>query len=71
MLGVNPETLSRWDRQGRLKAIKIGKKRSQKLGIKVPHKDFSWNQFLLELKQLNSIIPASTLSNQTYLTSRY
>lgn len=26
MLGVNPETLRRWDRQGRLKAIKIGKR---------------------------------------------
>lgn len=24
MLGVNPETLRRWDRQGRLKAIRIG-----------------------------------------------
>lgn len=26
MLGVNPETLRRWDRQGRLKAIRIGKR---------------------------------------------
>lgn len=26
MLGVNPETLRRWDRQGRLEAIKIGKR---------------------------------------------
>lgn len=26
MLGVNPETLRRWDRQGRMKAIKIGKR---------------------------------------------
>lgn len=26
MLGVNPETLRRWDRQGRLKAVKIGKR---------------------------------------------
>lgn len=26
MLGVNPETLRRWDRQGRLRAIKIGKR---------------------------------------------
>lgn len=26
MLGVNPETLRRWDRQGRLKAIRIGQR---------------------------------------------
>lgn len=26
MLGLNPETLRRWDRQGRLVAIKIGKR---------------------------------------------
>ena len=26
MLGVNPETLRRWDRQGRLNAIRIGKR---------------------------------------------
>lgn len=26
ILGVNPETLRSWDRQGRLKAIKIGKR---------------------------------------------
>lgn len=26
MLGVNPETLRRWDREGRLKAIKISKR---------------------------------------------
>lgn len=26
MLGVNPETLRRWDRQGRLRAVKIGKR---------------------------------------------
>ena len=25
-LNVNPETLRRWDRQGRLKAIRIGKR---------------------------------------------
>ena len=30
MLGVNPETLRRWDRQGRLKAIKIGKRRDRR-----------------------------------------
>lgn len=26
MLGLNPETLRRWDREGRLVAIKIGKR---------------------------------------------
>lgn len=26
MLGVNPETLRRWDREGRLIAIKVGKR---------------------------------------------
>jgi excisionase family DNA binding protein len=26
VLGVNPETLRRWDRQGRFKAIRIGKR---------------------------------------------
>ena len=26
MLGVNPETLRRWDRDGTLKAIRIGKR---------------------------------------------
>jgi len=26
MLGVNPETLRRWDREGRLKAVRLGKR---------------------------------------------
>lgn len=26
MLSINPETLRRWDRQGRLKAVRIGKR---------------------------------------------
>jgi excisionase family DNA binding protein len=27
MLGVNPETLRRWDKDGTLKAIRVGKRR--------------------------------------------
>jgi excisionase family DNA binding protein len=30
MLGVNPETLRRWDREGRLKAIRIGKRQDRR-----------------------------------------
>ncbi|MBI5151338.1 MAG: helix-turn-helix domain-containing protein [Candidatus Pacebacteria bacterium] len=30
MLGVNPETLRRWDREGRLKAVRLGKRRDRR-----------------------------------------
>ena len=30
MLGINPETLRRWDNQGRLKAIRIGKRKDRR-----------------------------------------
>lgn len=33
MLGVNPETLRRWDREGRLFAIKIGKRGDRRYRI--------------------------------------
>jgi len=30
MLGINPETLRRWDNQGRLKAIRMGKRKDRR-----------------------------------------
>lgn len=30
LLGVNPETLRRWDNDGRLKAIRIGKRKDRR-----------------------------------------
>lgn len=33
MLGVNPETLRRWDREGRLKAIRIGKRQDRRYKV--------------------------------------
>lgn len=30
MLSVNPETLRRWDRQGKLKAVRIGDRRDRR-----------------------------------------
>lgn len=30
LLGVNPETLRRWDNEGRLKAIRIGKRQDRR-----------------------------------------
>jgi len=30
MLGINPETLRRWDNQGRLQAIRIGKRKDRR-----------------------------------------
>lgn len=30
MLSVNPETLRRWDRQGKLKAIRVGSRRDRR-----------------------------------------
>lgn len=30
MLGVNPETLRRWDREGRLEAVRIGRRRDRR-----------------------------------------
>ncbi len=30
LLGVNPETLRRWDNQGRLKAVRIGKRQDRR-----------------------------------------
>ena len=30
LLGVNPETLRRWDNDGRLKAIRIGKRQDRR-----------------------------------------
>ncbi len=30
MLGVNPETLRRWDNEGRLKAVRFGKRRDRR-----------------------------------------
>ncbi len=33
MLNVNPETLRRWDRQGVLKAIRVGKRKDRRYQI--------------------------------------
>jgi len=30
MLGVNPETLRRWDNEGRLKAVRLGKRKDRR-----------------------------------------
>lgn len=30
LLGINPETLRRWDNEGRLKAIRIGKRQDRR-----------------------------------------
>lgn len=30
MLGINPETLRRWDNQGRLQAIRMGKRKDRR-----------------------------------------
>jgi excisionase family DNA binding protein len=30
MLGINPETLRRWDNQGRLQAVRIGKRKDRR-----------------------------------------
>lgn len=30
MLGVNPQTLRRWDNEGRLKAVRIGKRQDRR-----------------------------------------
>ena len=30
MLGINPETLRRWDNQGRLQAIRLGKRKDRR-----------------------------------------
>jgi len=34
MLGVNPETLRRWDRSGRLVAIKMGERGDRRYDVK-------------------------------------
>jgi len=33
MLGINPETLRRWDNQGRLQAVRIGKRKDRRYKI--------------------------------------
>lgn len=33
LLGVNPETLRRWDNKGRLKAVRIGKRQDKRYKI--------------------------------------
>lgn len=33
ILGVNPETLRRWDNEGRLKAVRIGKRQDRRYKI--------------------------------------
>jgi len=33
MLGVNPETLRRWDNEGRLKAVRMGKRGDRRYKI--------------------------------------
>lgn len=30
MLGINPETLRRWDNQGRLQAVRMGKRKDRR-----------------------------------------
>lgn len=30
LLGINPETLRRWDNEGRLKAVRIGKRKDRR-----------------------------------------
>lgn len=30
MLGINPETLRRWDNQGRLQAVRLGKRKDRR-----------------------------------------
>ena len=38
LLGINPETLRRWDNEGRLKAVRIGKRRDRRFKLKELHK---------------------------------
>lgn len=33
MLGVNPETLRRWDNEGRLKAVRLGKRKDRRYSL--------------------------------------
>ena len=33
ILGVNPETLRRWDNEGRLKAVRIGKRQDRRYNM--------------------------------------
>ncbi len=33
LLGVNPQTLRRWDNEGRLKAVRIGKRQDRRYKI--------------------------------------
>lgn len=33
MLGVNPETLRRWDNQGRLQAVRMGKRKDRRYKV--------------------------------------
>lgn len=33
MLNVNPETLRRWDNEGRLKAVRIGKRKDRRYKV--------------------------------------
>lgn len=33
MLGINPETLRRWDNQGRLQAVRMGKRKDRRYRI--------------------------------------
>lgn len=42
LLGVNPETLRRWDRDGTLKAIRIGKR---------GHRMYDKDEIMKKLKQ--------------------
>ena len=38
MLNVNPETLRRWDNEGRLTAVRIGKRQDRRYRIEDIHK---------------------------------
>lgn len=33
MLGINPETLRRWDNQGRLQAVRMGKRKDRRYKV--------------------------------------
>lgn len=44
MLGINPETLRRWDNQGRLQAVRLGKRKDRRYKLEDLQKVIEGNQ---------------------------